>query len=93
MRQTNNIACKQASLAMFSHHKKWILKNTSQRSSEAIIKNLTNFDLAAHLFTYSKWLLPTSTSFAYVESHIPKGKSALASKIIKVLTRMVNIFL
>ena len=35
----------------FHTTKIWILKNMCQRSSEAIIKNLTNFDLAAHLLT------------------------------------------
>ena len=39
-----------------------------QRSSMAKIKNMTNFDLAAHVFTYSKWLLPKSASFGGAES-------------------------
>ena len=51
MRQTNNVACHQAFLAMFSQHKIWILKNMYQRSSEATVNNFTNFDFAAYLLT------------------------------------------
>ena len=51
MRQTNNIGCKQAFLAKFSHHKDMDPEEYITKVIWAIIKNLTNYDLAAQLLT------------------------------------------
>ena len=58
MRLTNNIAYKQAFLTMLYTTKIWILKKMCQRSSGAIIRNLTNFDLAAHFQNGFCWHQP-----------------------------------
>ena len=49
----------------FHATKIWILKNLCQRPAEAIIKNLTNFDLAAYLLTYTAIFLTNGLCIVY----------------------------